>query len=69
MTTTSSPIAAEVQECTPEEGRAMLEAAAQRHLGMTAAEFLAKWDAGEFADNPDRPEVIKVAMLVPFGRS
>lgn len=68
MTTSTSPLASEVQECTPEEGREMLEAAAQRHLGMTAVEFLTSWDSGEFADNPDRPEVIKVAMLIPFGR-
>lgn len=55
-------------ERTLAEGRAMLDAAARRHLRMSGDEFLRKWDAGEFADDPDRPEVLEVAMLIPFAR-
>lgn len=59
---------AEAPEYTPEEGRAIFDGAAQRLLHMSGDEFLRRWDAGEFADDPDRPEVIEVAMLVPLVR-
>lgn len=55
-------------EYSVEEGREIFDAAAQRHLGISGDEFLRKWDAGEFADDPDRPEVIEVAMLIPLVR-
>ena len=55
-------------EYSAEEGRAIFDAAAQRRLGISGDEFLRKWDAGEFADDPDRPEVIDVAMLIPLVR-
>jgi hypothetical protein len=55
-------------EYTPEEGRAIFDAAARRHLRMSGDEFLQRWDAGEFADDPDRPEVIEVAMMIPLVR-
>ena len=58
-----------VEECTSEEGRALFDAAARRHLGISGDEFLAKWDAGEYDDDPDRPEVLRVAMMMPFGRA
>lgn len=56
------------KEYTAEEGRAIFDDAARRHLHMSGDEFLRKWDAGEFADDPDRPEVIEVAMLIPLVR-
>jgi hypothetical protein len=55
-------------EYTAEEGRKIFDAAARRHLGMSGDEFLRRWDAGEFADDPDRPEVIEVALMVPLVR-
>ena len=45
----------------------MLDARARQYLGMGAEEFLRKWDAGEFVDG-DRPEILRVAMLIPFVR-
>lgn len=51
-----------------DEGRALLDEAARRYLGMSGAEFLMAWDSGKFQDDPDRPEVMRVAMLIPFGR-
>jgi hypothetical protein len=53
------------REATPEEGRAILDRAARRHLKMTGPEFVAAWKAGKFTDT-DRPEVVRVAMLLPF---
>jgi hypothetical protein len=36
-------------------------------MGMSGAEFLRKWDAGEIED-PDRSDVLTVAFLIPFVR-
>jgi hypothetical protein len=56
------------QEVSLEEGRAILDRQARRCLNMSGDEFARAWDAGEFDDDPDRPEVIDVAMLLPFAR-
>lgn len=50
-----------------EEGVEILNQAARQNLDMTADEFVKLWDAGEI-ENPDRPEVMRVAMLLPLGR-
>lgn len=55
-----------VRELSYEEGRELLESAAKRHLGMSAEEFIRAWRAGKFGDPDDRPEVLEVAMLLPF---
>lgn len=41
---------------------------ARRYLNMSGEEFLHALDAGEFDDDFDRPEVIRVWMLLPFVR-
>jgi hypothetical protein len=51
---------------TDEEWTAKVDPAARRHLGMSGEEFTRAWKAGEFDDNPDRPEVMRVAMLTWF---
>ena len=56
---------AEIRELSLEEGWDLLEKAAQRELHMSAKEFLETWEAGKF-DDPDRPEIMRVAMLLPF---
>lgn len=58
----------QVQEVTPEEGRAIVDRAARRYLHMSGEQFLKAWDAGAFDDDPDRPDVMSVAMLLPFAR-
>lgn len=55
------------QELNLDEGWALLEERAQRYLHMSAQDFIRKWDAHEFKD-PDRPEVLRVAMLLSFVR-
>ena len=57
----------EIVEASRSEGRAMLDRAAMEELGLTADQFLGKWDAGEYEDNDD-PAVTRVAMLIPFAR-
>ncbi len=53
---------------TEQEGYEILDAAARHYLKMSGAAFVTAWDAGAFADDPDRPEVMRIAMLLPFGR-
>lgn len=49
----------------PARGKRLLDRQARRYLKMSGAEFRAKYRAGELPD-PDRSEVIRVAMLIPF---
>lgn len=55
----------DVQRLTPEEARRLLEEQAMRYLGMSADDFIRQWEAGEI-ENPDRPEVMRIAMLLPL---
>lgn len=55
----------DVQQLTPEEARRLLEEQTMRYLGMSAEDFIRKWNAGEIED-PDRPEVMRIAMLLPL---
>ena len=57
-----------VESMSQDEARELLDRQAQRYLGMSGAQFIAAWDAGQFAGDPDRPEVMRVSMLLPFGR-
>lgn len=52
----------------PDEGLEMLDRQTRRYLGMSGIEFLRRWDAGEYADDPDQPGVRRVADLIPFAR-
>lgn len=52
----------------PKSYRAMLDRRARKYLGMSGDDFVRAWDAGELDGDPDRPEVMRVAMLVPLGR-
>jgi len=49
------------------EGRKLLDRQAKRFLGMSGQEFVRKWNEKEFK-NPDRPEILQLAFLIPFGR-
>jgi hypothetical protein len=50
-----------------ERGCAILDRQARRYLGISGEEFIAAWRAGEFAGpESDRPEVVRVASLLPL---
>jgi len=51
-----------------EEGLRLLDIQARTLLGISAEEFIHRWDAGEFSDDPDRPEVMRVASLIGLAR-
>ncbi|MCC7107155.1 MAG: hypothetical protein IT307_18640 [Chloroflexi bacterium] len=62
---------ATVQWASPEQGRALFDAQARKLMDISGDEFLRRWDAGVFADqidDPDHPEIMWLAMLIPFGR-
>lgn len=49
-----------------EEGWQILEENARALLGMSAEEFIRRWDSGEL--KVDRPKIIDVAALLPLVR-
>ena len=53
-----------VEEMPPGAVQALLEKEAQEVLGITGAEFAARWAAGEYADD-DNPRLTDIAMLLP----
>ena len=68
MATTVHSRNGQIRELTREEGLALLDREARRYLQMSAEEFIRAWEAGEFDDDPDRPDVMYVAMLLPFAQ-
>jgi hypothetical protein len=56
-----------VRDVSQEEGRALFDRAARFYLRMSGEELLTAWHGGKFQD-PDRPEVMAVAVLLPFAR-
>lgn len=58
-----------VREVTDAQWAAMVDRAARHFLNLSGEAFLRQWRAGEFDDEPDRPDVMAVASLVWFERS
>ncbi len=56
-----------VRELDAEEGRLLLDRHARRYLDMSGDEFARSGEAGEFAERDDAT-LVRVAMLLPFGR-
>jgi len=57
-----------IKELTLEDGRELLDKQARRYLNMSGSEFIEKWEAGEFREDPDRPDVMRLVMLIPFAK-
>lgn len=54
-----------------EEAQSFFEREIQRLMGMSGAEFIQRWESGEYEDLEDVPEtrhVLKAAFLIPFGQ-
>lgn len=50
---------------------ALFDHEARRMVGLSAEQFLAKWDAGEYRDLDDSSEgrdIAYLVLLIPFGR-
>ncbi len=54
-------------ELSEAEEQALREREAQKCPGISAAEFVRRWQAGEY-QGVDTPELVRVALLFPFGR-
>jgi hypothetical protein len=67
MGRTASGEGRQVRELTDEQSWELFDEAAQFYLDMSGEEFLQRWESGEFED-PDRPEVMSVLMLLPFAQ-
>jgi hypothetical protein len=50
------------------EGFALLDREARAELGVSGKTFVRRWNAGQYASRVCRPEVMRVAMLLPFAR-
>jgi len=60
-----------VDAMTREEGVALFDRKARQLIGMSGAEFLQRWDAGELRPVPDTADGRKIGrlvMLIPFAR-
>lgn len=55
----------------PELATAIFDQEALRIVSVSGAEFLARWNVGEFREVPDTPQVRELSyliLLIPFGR-
>lgn len=57
----------EVWGACDDQAQDLFHEAALYYLNMTGAEFIEAWDSGKVED-PERPEVVRVVMLLPFVR-
>ncbi len=55
-----------IRQSSRAEGRKLLDRQTQRHLGISADEFIAAWRAGKYRDEDENPEVVQLAMMIPF---
>ncbi len=51
------------------EGKSLFDKAAQRYMRMSGEEFLMRYNRGDFANEADDSNVVRVAMLRPFAHS
>jgi hypothetical protein len=58
----------DVREVSYEEGGVLFDKRARRLFGISGAEWLRRYDAGEL-DNADHSKVVTMEMLIPFVRS
>lgn len=58
-------VTVEIHEVSSPEGWRIFDEAAQRYLHMPGDVFLRQWETGKF-ENSERPEVLRVALLIPF---
>ena len=61
-----APEVAGVEFLTPEQSRARFDELARLKLGISGAEFARRWEAGEYAADPEA--VVELAVLLPMAR-
>jgi hypothetical protein len=68
MATKASIKRLSVRSLTQEQARKFFDRQAKKYLGIRGAKFNRRWDAGEFNGSSDTTAVMRIAMLLPFGR-
>lgn len=71
MVVTTRQVERRIELYSPDETREAFDELAHTLMQMSGAEFIRRWDAGEFADiadDPDHPEIMRLALLIPLGR-
>ena len=58
----------QIQMLGRDEWVALVDRAARRSLNMSGEEFIRRWDAGEFGDPDENPEIMRIGMILPSGR-
>ena len=56
----------EIEVFSEQEARELFDEIARLNLGLSGDEFRERWHRGEFDDDPDRFEVMEVAMALPL---
>lgn len=62
----SENIQFELEPFTDKEAQALFDEIARKFLGLSGDQFRDRWHGGEYDDNPDQFEVMKVAMALPL---
>ena len=64
MTVTANPGSLQNGSLTRDQAKEEFDRQAQQRLGISGAEFLRKWDAGEYTDPDSSPDMMSIAMRV-----
>lgn len=56
----------ELKAFTKEEAHKLFDEIARMHLGISGDEFRKRWHRGDYDDDPDRFEVMSIAMALPL---
>ena len=59
---------AHIRYVTDEEAWGIFDETARREMGISGEEFLRRWDAGEWQDDPDHYPVMNVISMLAFAR-
>jgi hypothetical protein len=49
-----------------DEGYAFLDRLTRKHFEMSASEFIEAWKSGQFQDENEYPEAVRLAMMIPL---
>ncbi len=56
-----------VQRLSSEQAQRLFNRQVRQALDMSGQEFIERWENGKIK-NPDRPKVMRLAMMIPLGR-
>lgn len=55
-------------ELSRDEGLAIIDRRARRYLGISGEEFVRRWEAGYYEDEPESPGLVRTMMTLPLAR-